>query len=175
MRGLISLKEFLPLTLGSTAVTKMWDSKLEPTRYKTKLFVVVVVFQVLARWLLSGASSWFRAETRRGHYLRVVTREAGCRHHAFLTPVLEANTAHKPCCHPAWVAPRSRWRHTLRGRGGGAPETENKNNQAGLSPAKCPRPLFSPCPRWTRKSTGFCRSLSEEQSPSHNMKQNGKA
>lgn len=72
----------------------------------------------------------------RGHYQRVVTRKEGRCHHAFIPPILEANTAHKPCCHRLGGSPKLLQAHSLEG---GAEEPEmvktKNNHQGSLQPS----------------------------------------
>lgn len=92
----------LPLTLGNTAVTKTpnWNGRSRKRRFLSRHLRTgsfLVLFQGFGLKMSGG----------RGHYQHVITRKEGCCHHAFIPPILEANTAHKPCCHTACVAPRS--------------------------------------------------------------------
>lgn len=106
----------------------MGDFKLEWTKYKIEGFFQSVYilalfwcfFMVLGwSWVVGGAISVCGYE------------EKGCWHLPFITPILRAHTTHKPCCHTAWVAPRSCWRHAPRGWGWGGWDAKNKNNHQG--------------------------------------------
>lgn len=120
-------QEILPLTWGNTAVIKMGELNGQNTELR-------LVFKVFTFWLFSGAFSWFQVggELWEGLYQRVVMRKEGCCHPPFITPILRANTTHKPCCPTAWVAPRSCWRrYRLRGWGWGVWNAKNKNHHQG--------------------------------------------
>lgn len=140
-------------------MTKMGYSKFERTKYKIKAFSF---FPQFTFWLFSGDFSWFRvgAELWEGLHQCVVTRKEGCCRPSFITPILRANTTHKPCCHTAWVAPQYAGGTLLEGGADEAEMQKNKSNHQGsMGEVFCY--LLSPCIYYPQKLTGFCSGLSE--------------